>query len=428
MGDQHGENTIDLGDYTEGQGRDSGVPEVSLNETTPDLRKRKDGDSRDTGDNGTVPRRVSWSAAELLATDFPEPRWAVPGLVAEGLTILAGAPKVGKSWLSLGLGIAISTGGKALGRIDVDQGEVLYLALEDTPRRLKSRLKKVIAGDSPAGLGALTIAVECPPLPAGGDQRIADWLDRRRDARLVVVDVLSRIRGSASPDTPQYDRDYAAVTRAKAIADAYGVAVVVVHHTRKMAGEDFVAEVSGTFGISGAADAVISLKRMRGTADGILYVTGRDIEENQHALSFSADLGSWQLLDTPIAEIGMGDTRLAVLHYVRDHPGTRPKEISDDLGLDYELTKKTCARMVKDDQLDTDGKGRYFVPYARDSAPVPGVPAVPVAGQSTFSQGHPQGQVSLGDSHLTLVAPPCPECGHPLDSDDHGRICEGDAA
>jgi RecA-family ATPase len=279
--------------------------------------------------------------------------------------ILAGAPKVGKSWLGLGLGVAISTGGKALGRIDVDQGEALYLALEDTPRRLKSRLEKVTAGDSPAGLGALTISVECPPLPAGGDQRITGWLDRHRDARLVVIDVLSKIRGAASPDTPQYDRDYTAVARAKAIADAYSVAVVVVHHTRKMAGEDFVAEVSGTFGISGAADAVMSLKRMRGTADGILSITGRDVEENQHALSFSADLGSWQLLDTPVAEIVMGDTRLAVLHYVKDHPGISPKEISDDLGLDYELIKKTAARMVRDDQLDTDGKGRYFVPYVQ---------------------------------------------------------------
>jgi len=209
-----------------------------------------------------------------------------------------------------------------------------------------------------------------------------------------VIDVLSRIRGAGSPDTPLYDRDYAAVARAKQLADKYGVAIVVVHHTRKIAGEDFVTEISGTFGISGAADAVISLKRMRGTADGILFVTGRDVEETQRALSFAPDLGAWQLLDTPVVEIGMGDTRLAVLHYVRDHAGTRPKEISDELGLDYELTKKTCARMVKDDQLDTDGKGRYFVPYAGDSVPVPAVPAVPGAGQGPFPQGHLRGHLS----------------------------------
>ena len=432
MGDKSGENTIDFGAHIEGQVRDSGSPEVSLTETHSDLRKHTTRDSRDTRDSagvpGGVPARTSWTAAELLGTDFPEPRWAVPGLVAEGLTLLAGAPKVGKSWLGLGLGIAISTGGKALGRIDVEPGEALYLALEDTPRRLKSRLEKITSGDRHPGLGALTIATQCPPLPAGGDQKIADWLKQHPAARLVVIDVLSKIRGAAGRDTPQYDADYAAVARAKAIADTFGVAIVVVHHTRKMTGEDFVVEVSGTFGISGAADAVMSLKRTRGTADGILYVTGRDVEETQHALSFSPALGAWQLLDTPVAEIGMGDTRIAILHYVRDHEGARPKQVSDELELDYELTKKTCARMVKDGQLDTDGKGHHFVPYSRDTRGVPAVPAVPVAGQSTFSQGHPQGQVSLGDSHLTLVAPPCPECGHPLDSDDHGRICEGDAA
>jgi hypothetical protein len=161
-----------------------------------------------------------------------------------------------------------------------------------------------------------------------------------------------------------------------------------------------------------------------------LSITGRDVEEAQLALSFSPDLGSWHLLDTPVSEITLGDTRRAVLHYVRDHEGARPKEISDDLELDYELTKKTCARMVKDGQLDSDGKGRHFAPISRDSAGVPAVPAVPAAGQSTFSQGHPQEQVSLyDDSHLALVvAPPCDDCGHPVDSDEHGRLCEEGAA
>jgi AAA domain len=396
MGDQHGENSIDLG--VRGQLRDTTVPQVSLNETGSNLRQHANGDSRDTRDTSdvpaVVPRRVSWSAAELLATDFAEPRWAVPRIVAEGLTVLAGAPKVGKSWLSLGLGIAASTGGKALGRIEVDQGPALYLALEDTPRRLKSRLEKITAGDAHPGLGELTIAVECPPLPAGGDQQIAAWLDRHRDARLVVIDVLSKIRGAAGVDIPQYDRDYAAVARAKALADHYGVAIVIVHHTRKMASDDWMDEVSGTRGISGAADAVLSLKRSRGEADGILSVTGRDVEEAQLALSFSADLGSWHLLDVPVSEIILGDTRRAILNYTRGHEGARPKEISDDLHLDYELTKKTCARMVKDDQLDSDGKGRHFVPITRDSAAVPGVPAVPAAGQSTSSQGHLQGHLS----------------------------------
>ncbi|MGI8701240.1 MAG: AAA family ATPase [Nocardioidaceae bacterium] len=95
--------------------------------------------------------RTSWTAAELMACEFPEPRWAVPGIIAEGVTLLAGAPKVGKSWLALGLGIAVATGGKALGALDVMEGDVLYLALEDPPRRLQDRLAKVLSGATATG-------------------------------------------------------------------------------------------------------------------------------------------------------------------------------------------------------------------------------------------------------------------------------------
>ncbi len=347
------------------------------------------GDSRDSRDTRQSPR-TSWTAAELMATDFPEPRWAVPGIVAEGVTVLAGAPKVGKSWLGLGLGVATATGGKALGAIDVQAGPALYLALEDTGRRLKDRLGKVL-GQSPAP-GTLTLATVCPPLPAGGDLMIGSWLDRNLGARLVVIDVLARVRGPASRDMSPYEADYRAVMRAKEIADHYGVPFVIVHHTRKASAADFLDEVSGTQGVAGAADTVLVLvlKRMRGRADAILHVTGRDVEETSLARSVAADIGAWQLSAVPASEVVLGDTRMAVLAYIREHEGARPKQVSDDLKLDYELTKKTCKRMEEDQQLDTDGRGRYFAPRPG----VPGVPGVPGAGQAPESQGHPQGQLS----------------------------------
>src|SRR5882757_3053490 len=95
-----------------------------------------------------VPDRpqTAYRANELMAVEFPAPNWAVPGFIAEGVTLLAGPPKVGKSWLALNLGLSLSAGTPALGSIPVDPGPVLYLALEDTPRRLQSRMRKVLAG------------------------------------------------------------------------------------------------------------------------------------------------------------------------------------------------------------------------------------------------------------------------------------------
>nr|SBO91133.1 DNA repair protein RadA [Nonomuraea gerenzanensis] len=113
-----------------------------------------------------VPFRTSWTADELMAMTFPEPRWAVPGIIAEGLSLLAGPPKVGKSWLSLGLGIAVASGAKALEAIELEPGPVLYLALEDTARRLQNRMGKILSGQ-PAPRD-LTLATTCPTCPQAG--------------------------------------------------------------------------------------------------------------------------------------------------------------------------------------------------------------------------------------------------------------------
>jgi hypothetical protein len=164
------------------------------------------------------------------------------------------------------------------------------------------------------------------------------------------------------------------VRLAKQVADWHRVAVVIVHHTRKASAADFLDEVSGTQGVAGAADSVLVLKRMRGKADAVLHVTGRDIEETSLALAFAADLGAWQLSDTPADEIMLGDTRAAVLRHIREHEGDRPKHIAEATGLDYATVRQTARRMADDGQLDTDGQGRYF--------PVTTVTAVTLPGQS----------------------------------------------
>lgn len=346
--------------------------------------------------------RTSWTAAELMGMEFPEPRWAVPGVIPEGVTLLAGAPKVGKSWLALNLAVSVATAGKALGRVDVDEGDVLYLALEDNPRRLQSRLTKVLGAG--AGPARLTFAVSCEALPVGGSERIAGWLDAHPDARLVIVDVFARVRGAAPPNMSSYDADYLAMGQLKRLGDRYGVAILVVHHTRKAGSEDFLDQVSGTNGLAGSADAVIVLKRTRGKADAELHLTGRDVTEAEYALDFDPSLGAWRMLDGPAADYSLGDTRKTILAHLRTTGGGTPKEIADALSLNYETTKKTCKRMFDDDQLDSDGQGLYF-----PLSPVPPVPAVPENGVSESlstvpeeeGQGHeghegqsPQGELS----------------------------------
>ncbi|MCH0573224.1 AAA family ATPase [Streptomyces sp. MUM 136J] len=303
--------------------------------------------------------RTAWTADQLMAAHFPEPKWAVPGILAEGVSVLAGPPKVGKSWLSLGLGLSVAAGGKAFDSVPVEGGPVLYLALEDTPRRLQTRMGKLLGGQpAPAGL---TLVTECPPFPQGGTEAIAQWLERNPDARMVVIDVFAKMRGQAPAGVSAYDADYVAVGYAKRLADHYGVAVVLVHHVRKAGSEDFLTEVSGTNGIAGAADATLVLKRARGQADGILHVTGRDVDEAEYALSFQPASGAWHLLDGPVTDHTVSDTRATILRYVRAHPGAKPKDMAGELPhVDMDTIRRTCNRMADAGQLTKDPGGRYY--------------------------------------------------------------------
>ncbi len=310
----------------------------------------------------TVPKAppaplTTWTATDLMAAEFPEPRYAVDGLIAEGLSVLAGAPKAGKSWFAMNIAVAIASGGRALGKIPVEQGEVLYLALEDNGRRLQRRLKMVLDGaPPPPGLHFYT---EWPRLDEGVS--LLDlWLSKHPDARLVIIDVFARVRPiSTTENTGIYASDYAAITPLKELADSHRVSNMLLHHTRKAKAEDFLDTLSGTQGLAGAADAVLVMTRARNAADSQLNVTGRDIEEAAHAMKFDPSRGLWTLLDGPAADYSLTPTQQKILKLLRAGPAMKTKQIAEAIGLDYELVKKSVQRMADNDLLATDGRGTY---------------------------------------------------------------------
>jgi RecA-family ATPase len=309
---------------------------------------------------------VYFTAHDLMAARFPEPRWAVPGLVAEGLNLLVGSPKLGKSWLCLGLAVAVASGGKALGKIDVEQGAVLYAALEDHPRRLQARLRSVLDGQSvPDDLHITTSLPRLPDLYAF----LEGWLLANPTARLVIVDVLRKVRHLSDGRGNAYNEDYDSLGSLKQLADKYGVAVIAVHHTRKMADDsDVFNEVSGSTGLTGAADAILVAKRSRNTAEAVLHVTGRDITEQEYGLLWHSDRCMWTLSEEPVVLSTMGATRRKILDWLTANAGESPAQIAEGTGIQLNTVQQNVRRMVADDQLDSDGQGRYF-PALSVSAP-----------------------------------------------------------
>ena len=183
------------------------------------------------------------------------------------------------------------------------------------------------------GPGRLTFATTCPPLPEGGAAAIAGWLDRNPAARMVVIDVFAKVRGRANAAVSAYDADYAAIGYAKRLADEHAVAVVLVHHVRKAASDDFLEAVSGTNGLAGAADATLVLRRPRGEADGILYVTGRDVDESSTRYGSPPKTGRGPCWTAPPSTTPYRDTRGAIIRFVRANPGCAPKAIAEGTGI-----------------------------------------------------------------------------------------------
>jgi len=358
-----------------------------------------------------------WTPGELLVTAFPDPRWAVPGLIPEGLTILAGAPKQGKSWLCYSLTLAIASGGVALGNIPVEVGEVLYLSLEDTPRRLKFRCERLTAGWQTTTLSNAQMVTEWPRMGRGGLKLLAHWLSQHPQCRLVIIDTLQKIRNdSAGQGRNAYEEDYRTASAIKTVADEFGIAIVIVHHLRKMASDDVYERVSGSNGLTGAADGVLIIRRERGKPDAVLFASGRDVEERELAIRFDPITASWTLLGDA-AHFRVSAERQKILTILsQTERAMTPREIA---GLIGDGTKEVnvkvlCYDMARDGQIRNAGDGRFIaLPKA---ASVTGINQNPVTPVTPVTPGYPVTGPVTGTDDNPVTA------GYPVTQAESGVI------
>src|SRR5215203_237660 len=306
----------------------------------------------------TPPRSVT--AAELMEMEFEPTRWVVPDILPEGLSLLVGKPKKGKSWLALGMCESVSVGGVAFGIKWVEQGDTLYLALEDNMKRLRRRLKKILNGS--AAPDNMHLYTEWPRLDEGGAEQLDEWLTEHPDARLVVIDTLAKIRNPARGQNI-YAEDYAALEQLLPLAAKHSVAIVVVHHLRKMAASDPMDEISSSTGLTAGVDGFLILRRTPGSKGPTLYVDGRDIEEpTEYALIWNTNTATWTI-EGEAEEVHLSKERadiLLVLNRAREY--MTPKEVTEALGprAKYNNVKYLMWTMLGDGQLLKGDNGRYF--------------------------------------------------------------------
>lgn len=299
------------------------------------------------------------SAADLLAKEFPEPKFAVYGLFSEGVTIFAGKPKAGKSWCGLGIAIAVASGGLALDSLRVEQGDVLYLALEDGERRLQTRLQQILGNSSTPT--KLEVATQWNQLNEGGLDALENWLMSRPDARLIVIDTLKRVRPKGNGRAQIYDNDYDALSPLGDLARKYGVSIVVIHHTRKADSDDPLDLISGSYGLSGSADGVLVLKRVQSQTEATLYATGRDFETQDFALRWDAAMCGWKIVGDA-GDLHLGKERKEIIALLKLEGSLKPKRAATLLNRNESATRKLMLSMGNDGQLENDGAGNYSIP------------------------------------------------------------------
>lgn len=231
------------------------------------------------------------TAEDLQNRTYEPTPFLVDELIPEGLHILAGAPKIGKSWLALWLCLCVAQG-QALWNFATTQGEALYLSLEDSFQRIQTRLFDLTEDAPPT----LHFAIMADTLKHGLEQQIEQFLTEHPATKLVVIDTLQRVR-STGGDSNLYANDYQDVGLLKQLADRHHIAILLIHHLRKLHDDDPMNMISGSTGLSGAADSAFVLqKNARSANAATLHCTGRDIPDRTLRLELGEDDHIWKLL------------------------------------------------------------------------------------------------------------------------------------
>ncbi len=249
----------------------------------------------------------SKSCEEIMTTVYKPIEFVVDNLIGQGLYILAGAPKVGKSWLSLDICLSIAKGEKVLGQ-ETSKGTVLYLCLEDSFERIQKRLYELT--DEPTD--RLYFAIMSDSIGNGLEEQIADFKYNHTNLKIVFIDTLQKIRESSENN---YGSDYKELSVLKTLADKLEITIVLVHHTRKCSDSDPFNMISGSTGLSGCVDgSMVLVETKRGSRTAKLYCVGRDIENAEINLQFDSDLKKWIVTDDYAAPKSKDNIFLAAVY------------------------------------------------------------------------------------------------------------------
>lgn len=306
------------------------------------------------------------SMTELYQTSYKSRPPIIDGLLYSGAYILAGAPKIGKSFLVAQIAYHVSTGVK-LWDYEVHQGSVLYLALEDDYQRIQSRMFMMYGVEDSDRLHFATAANK---IGNGLDEQLDFFIGEHTDTKLIIIDTMQKIR-EVGGEAYSYASDYEIIGRLKQFADRHCICVLIVHHTRKQPSGDTFEMISGTTGLLGCADGSLLMQKKKRTAlEATIDVVGRDQQDQILYLSKDPETQIWNLdkTETELHEEPPDAVLEAVARFVsaeqREWTGS-PSELAEAINTGMAANALTkylnvkCGRLMDEYGISYENKAKH---------------------------------------------------------------------
>lgn len=299
--------------------------------------------------------------------NLPPIKWAVPSLIGEGLTLLAGPSKFGKTYMSLDISFAVATGNKALGQAICEQGDVLYLAAESSDRTVTEAVHDIAP---PEMWGEARLRIKTATTFSGSDDTgrlVGQWFDSVPAPRLLILDSLERVLPKPTARTQtSYDYDVERLKGMHKWSLDNHVAVVLIHHTNQRTlneGEDWANSVQGSTGLLSVVDSIIKVgwsKDKDGwSPPGKLMVRSRDLPEAEYGLNRSGRF--WMISDPMYRAEWAGDLTPKIMACLTEAPQTA-LEAAGRLGLARSTVTLYLKEMEARGLVEASGTPKRFSP------------------------------------------------------------------
>lgn len=296
----------------------------------------------------------------LMDMNLPRTKFVIQGILSQGLAIIAGAPKIGKSWLMLDWCVKIAKG-ENIWNFKTTKGTTLYLCLEDNDNRIQDRLLTItdeVTRD-------VYFVTDCCPLSDGLEEQIRNFVNEHSDTVLIVIDTFQKVRQNTKDIS--YASDYKEIATIKKIADELQIAILLVHHMRKQYDKDPLNKLSGTNGIAGGADTIFTLDRSkRSQNSATLICTGRDIEYREVELNFNKEDCVWSLIadSSENPDMLMPDEMnllIGMMKEIKNFNGSNAEFVEKyNSRTGKDLTARLLKRMMNKWSYELEENGVYF--------------------------------------------------------------------